>query len=177
MARWYRRYAVFPSERETISHLTVPLFHALGWTPQRMSVEWNRVDIALFDILPRRDANLSVLVEVKRMDRSCFKAVPQARDYALFPGREACRRLVVTDGLRYVVYRRLENTFQGTPDSYLNLAEPRKTYPIWGCEGGDRAMLLMSSGWTDAAQIEPPSPQRHRKQMWSEADTSQVDIP
>jgi hypothetical protein len=158
LARWYRQFDVGPSERETISHLTVPLFHALGWTPQRMSVEWNRVDIALFDTLPRRDANLSVIVEAKRMDESCFKAVSQARDYALLEGREACRRLVVTDGVRYAVYRRLEGAFQATPDSYLNLAEPRKTYPILGCDGGDRAMLLMSSGWTAAAQIEPLRP-------------------
>jgi len=160
MARWYHQTAVLPSEHETISHLTVPLFHALGWTPQRMSVEWNRVDIALFDNLPRRDANLSVVVEAKRMDQSCFNAVPQAQYYALLAGREACRRLVVTDGVRYVVYRRFENTFQAIPDSYLNLAEPHKTYPIWGCEGGHRAMLLMSSGWTDAAQMETPQPDK-----------------
>ena len=122
-----------------------------------MSVEWNRVDIALFNILPRCNENLSVVVEAKRMDESCFKAVSQARDYALLQGREACRRLVVTDGVRYAVHRRLDGSFQATPDSYLNLAEPRKTYPILGCEGGHRAMLLMSSGWTDAVQIEPPS--------------------
>ncbi len=42
IAKWYQR-ANKPSEHETVAYLVVPLLRALGWTPQRMAVEWNRV--------------------------------------------------------------------------------------------------------------------------------------
>ncbi len=65
IANWYARYDS-PSEFETVAYLAIPLLRALGWTPQRMAIEWNNVDIALFDKLPRRDDGLSVVVEVKK---------------------------------------------------------------------------------------------------------------
>src|SRR5216684_1647323 len=43
-----------------------------GWTPQKMSVEWNQVDVALFSELPRNDEHLHVVVEAKKMDNSCL---------------------------------------------------------------------------------------------------------
>jgi hypothetical protein len=54
IAKWYRR-STKPSEHETVAYLVVPLLRALGWTPQRMAVEWNHVDLALFERLPRTD--------------------------------------------------------------------------------------------------------------------------
>ena len=58
IAKWYQRTGG-PSEAETVAYLVIPLLRALGWTPQKMAVEWNSVDIALFSTLPRRDENLS----------------------------------------------------------------------------------------------------------------------
>src|SRR5260370_42567094 len=61
-----------PSEHETVAYLVVPLLRALGWTPQRMAVEWNHVDVALFEQLPRSDKSLRVVAEAKKMDNSCL---------------------------------------------------------------------------------------------------------
>ena len=61
IAKWYNRSAGKPSEYETISYLVVPLLRALGWTPQKMAIEWNRIDVALFTSLPRASESLSVV--------------------------------------------------------------------------------------------------------------------
>ena len=72
IAKWYKKFDN-PSEPETVSYLVVPLLRALGWTPQKMAIEWNRVDVALFNNLPRRDEQLTVVVEAKkRITRACL---------------------------------------------------------------------------------------------------------
>ncbi|NEX23387.1 hypothetical protein G3480_24355 [Thiorhodococcus mannitoliphagus] len=150
IAKWYERHDP-PSESETIAYLTVPLLRALGWTPQRMAIEWNRVDVALFDRLPRSDAQLTVVVEVKPKDRSCLSARSQAQDYAQQPGRDRCQRLIVTDGMRYAVYfKQDDGHFPARPDAYLNLASLRTHYPSLRCQGAREALLYMSADWVPA---------------------------
>jgi hypothetical protein len=87
IATWYQRSAM-PSEHETVAYLVVPLLRARGWTPQRMVVEWNHVDLALFEQLPRSESTLRVVVEAKKMDNSCLSAMSQAMSYA--EGKVAC---------------------------------------------------------------------------------------
>jgi len=52
IAKWYQS-SCNPSEPETVAYLVIPLLRALGWTPQKMAIEWRKVDIALFRSLPR----------------------------------------------------------------------------------------------------------------------------
>src|SRR5208283_2130548 len=66
IAGWYSRAGLDVSEHETIAYLTVPLLKCLGWSPQRMALQREYVDIALFNKLPRDNANLSVVVEAKK---------------------------------------------------------------------------------------------------------------
>ncbi len=146
ISRWYQR-TKSPSEHETVAYLAVPLLRALGWTPQKMAIEWANVDIALFRQLPRENGNLEVVVEAKKKDRACLTARSQAKAYAEQPGRERCNRLVVTDGLRYGVYLRHDGGFRETPDAYLNLTRMRDSYPILGCAGARDALLLLSTDW------------------------------
>jgi hypothetical protein len=143
IANWYQR-AGKPSEHETVAYLVVPLLRALGWTPQRMAVEWNRVDVALFDRLPREDSRLRVVVEAKRMDNACLSALSQAEAYA--KDKPACTRLIVTDGMRYGVYLRDP---QGgfLLHAYLNLVRLRSRYPIYDCGGAEDALLAMAPEW------------------------------
>jgi hypothetical protein len=143
IAKWYQR-SDMPSEHETVAYLVVPLLRALGWTPQRMAVEWNRVDVALFERLPRGDTTLRVVVEVKKMDNSCLTAVPQAMSYA--QGKTACHRLIVTDGLRYGVYTRSAHG-QFRLYAYLNLTRLRHDYPVYECKGAEEALLAMAPEW------------------------------
>ncbi len=148
IASWYRRSRTTPSESETKAYLAVPLLRTLGWTPQRMAVEWGRIDIALFDRLPRSDENLAVVVEVKKLGSSCRSAKTQGAQYARRDGRERCSRLVVTDGIRYGIYVKETNgAFPEAPAAYMNLNRMVRSYPVLGCEGTPKALSLLAADW------------------------------
>lgn len=149
IAKWYDRSEA-PSEHETVAYLVVPLLRALGWTPQRMAVEWNHLDVALFDSLPRESGRLRVVVEAKRMGNACLAAKRQAAGYA--ETHAGCDRLIVTDGLRYGVYLK-------SPDgdfilyAYLNLGRLRDSYAVYPCHGAEEALVAMSPDWRPEAVI------------------------
>ena len=138
IANWYNREVQKPSEHETVNYLVVPLLRALGWTPQRMAIEWNRIDLALFSKLPREKESLLAVVEAKKMNSSCLSAFSQAKHYALLS--ECCERLIVTDGLRYGVFAR-DGKFSSTPHAYMNLTRLRRDYPLYRCKGAQDALL------------------------------------
>jgi hypothetical protein len=131
-----------PSDQETICYLVVPLLLSLGWSQQTAAVQWNYVDVALFDGMPPIDATLACVVEAKLLGRSVFSPLGQAREYALRPGRERCGRLIVTDGIRYALHRRSGDAF--TLKAYLNVLSVRDCYPVLGCGGAVDAVLSMA---------------------------------
>jgi hypothetical protein len=143
IAKWYQRSGM-PSEHETVAYLVVPLLRALGWTPQRMAVEWNHIDVALFERLPRSDQSLQVVVEAKKMNNSCLSAQSQAVAYA--NGKAGCHRLIVTDGLRYGVFVRKEQEAFHLY-AYLNLPRLRRGCPVYECRGAEDALLAMAPEW------------------------------
>ena len=147
IARWYYRTWQKPSESETVAYLVIPILRTLGWTPQKMAVEWNKIDVALFGKTPRDGNNLTAIVEAKKKDSSCIVALPQAKSYA--DNYEGCRRLIVTDGLRYgvYIYDNEKKEFPLTPNAYLNLVRMRKEYPILRCHGAKEAFFLMAADW------------------------------
>ncbi|PTN08092.1 hypothetical protein [Mangrovibacterium marinum] len=144
IARWYIGKEA-PSEFETVAYLVVPILRALGWTPQKMSIEWHNVDIALFDQLPRNDDNLSVVVEAKKKDNSCLTAKSQAQGYA--NGKKNCKRLIVTDGLRYGVYVKKDDEYE--LKAYFNLTDLREKYPVYECLGVKEALTIMTPEWKE----------------------------
>ena len=141
IACWYDGKPT-PSESETIAYLAVPLLRALGWTPQKMAIEWNRLDLALFRALPRGDDSLAVVVEAKQKGRSCLSAFEQAREYAEQEARAGCRKIIVTDGLRYGIFKRSKKGFQLY--AYVNLTRLRSSYPIYKCLGANEGLLAMT---------------------------------
>ena len=144
IAKWYLKYTN-PSEYETNAYLVIPLLKALGWTPQKMAVEWNKVDVALFNKLPRKDENLTVVVESKKKGNSCLTAKSQAESYA--EGKSSCKRLIVTDGLRYGVFVREKSKY--ILYAYMNLTNMRDDYPIYECKGIKSALRAMTPEWND----------------------------
>jgi len=144
IAKWYSKYEN-PSESETVTYLVVPLLRALGWTPQKMAVEWHNVDVALFNQLPRSDENLNIVVEAKKKDRSCLSAKSQAQSYAI--GKEKCKRLIVTDGLRYGVYLKKEDEF--VLYAYFNLTSLKNENPVYECYGVKEALQAMTPEWNE----------------------------
>lgn len=142
IAKWYNKYDD-PSEFETVAYLAIPLLRSLGWTPQKMAIEWHNVDIALFNTLPRTDDALHVVVEAKKKGNSCLTAKSQAQSYA--QGKKNCKRLIVTDGLRYGVYLKERGEFHLY--AYFNITNLKTEYPIYGCHGVKEALRAMTPEW------------------------------
>jgi hypothetical protein len=142
IAKWYKRTSA-PSEFETEAYLIIPLLRALGWTPQKMAIEWNRVDIALFDKLPREDLNLIAVVEAKKKGNSCLTAFSQAENYS--KNKLRCNRLIVTDGIRYGVFIKYGDEY--IRYAYMNLTEFKEKYEIYECAGIKEALWAMTPDW------------------------------
>jgi hypothetical protein len=140
ICNWYSGSTGWPSERETVAYLVVPLLRALGWSPQKMAIEWNSVDIALFKQLPRNDDNLSVVVECKKLNLTCLTAFDQAESYSL--QKPNCNRLIVTDGNRYGVFIKHEGKFK--LQAYLNLTRLRSYYSVYEAGGIQDALFMMT---------------------------------
>lgn len=143
IAKWYQHHEKAPSEFETLTYLVVPLLRALGWSPQKMGIEWHKVDVALFDQLPREDKNLSVVVEVKKKGNSCLTAYSQAQGYSV--GKENCLRLIVTDGLRYGVYLKVKKEYK--LEAYFSLVDLKESSPVYNCKGVREALRIMTPEW------------------------------
>ena len=148
IARWYEQEKLSPSESETINYLVVPLLRALGWTPQRMAIEWNRVDIALFSKLPRERKSLAVAIEAKKIGLSCFSAYGQAKRAA--KNADDCQRIILTEGLRFGVFKK-NGKHEFALYAYLNLRRLRRRYPLYDaaspCLGAQDALLAMTPEW------------------------------
>jgi hypothetical protein len=106
-----------PSEDELIAHFVVPFLRALGWPPERIAVQWRRIDVAVFRALPRTQENCHLVIEAKRLGAGVEGALEQAKGYAAALGYP--RDVIVTDGIRYRMYAG-ERSFE--PVAYANLA-------------------------------------------------------
>jgi hypothetical protein len=111
-----------PAENEMVAHLVVPFLRALGWKPERIAVEWRRIDVALFDDLPRTPERCRIVIEAKRLGSGLEGARRQAKEYVDRLG--VTRDVVVTDGLRYRAFD-CENDFE--PIAYANLAKLKES--------------------------------------------------
>lgn len=144
IAKWYKNKDA-PSEFETVAYLVVPILRALGWTPQKMAIEWRNVDLALFNQLPREDKNLAVVVEAKKKGNACLTSKSQAQGYA--NGKDNCKRLIVTDGLRYGTYLKDNNEYKLY--AYFNLLNLTDGHPIYNCKGVKEALRIMTPEWRE----------------------------
>ena len=100
--------------------------------------------------MPRKKDNVEAIVEVKKMDQPCLTALEQAETYA--KDYKNCRRVILTDGLRYAVYKkRSDNRFGQV--GYLNLRMPRLHYPVFSDGKEDeengivKAVYAMTPEW------------------------------
>ena len=141
-----------PSEHETVTHLVIPLLRSLGWTPQKMAIEFptrlqQKIDVALFENLPREQNSFAIVVEVKKFSYSCMTkaALEQAKKYA--SNSENCRQIILTDGIRYGVFNKNFEETNSESDfelkAYMNLRRLREDYPLYHCKGVQDALLAM----------------------------------
>jgi hypothetical protein len=110
-----------PSENELIAHFVVPFLRALGWPPERIAVQWRRIDVAVFRALPRTPESCHLLIEAKRLGAGVEGALDQAKGYVEALG--VPRDVIVTDGVRYRMYSGARG-FE--PVAYANLARLKR---------------------------------------------------
>ncbi len=106
-----------PNENEMTAHFIVPFLRALGWPQELIAVEWRRIDVALFQSLPRTPQNCRFVIEAKRLGTGLAPARKQAEDYVA--GLGVSCDVVVSDGFRYRLFDH-EKSF--APVAYANLA-------------------------------------------------------
>jgi len=135
LARWYHDHGQDISEHETRTFLIVPILQALGWSEQKMKIEWRNTDIAFFSEVYKKGKELKepcMILESKRIWEGLGYAERQAEGYARdFPG---CSRLVVSDGICYRLYRWENNKWNWK--AYVNLLKLKDRHPYHTEIGG-----------------------------------------
>jgi hypothetical protein len=114
-------FGELPSEDELIAHFVVPFLRAQGWPPERIAVQWRRIDVAVFRSLPRTPENCHLVIEAKRLGAGVEGALEQAKGYVEALG--VPRDVVVTDGIRYRMYA---GAHEFEPVAYANLARLKR---------------------------------------------------
>lgn len=125
LGRWYERHGQDLSEHETRTFLVAPLLLALGWSEQRVKIEWRNLDMALFKEVYKRGQEPCMILESKRMGEGLRYAERQAERYAkLYP---SCLRLVVSDGICYRLYHKEDDKWVWK--AYMNLLKLKDRHP------------------------------------------------
>ncbi len=125
VAKWYRSHGADVGEHEIRTFLIVPLLTSLGWAEQKVKIEWNSIDITLFDTPYSKTSKPLVIIESKRLGDGLRYAPDQAIRYSkTYP---ECNRFVVSDGIRYKLYYKKNE--QWNYSAYMNLLSPQKTHP------------------------------------------------
>ena len=78
-----------PMEDELIAHYVIPFLRALGWSIERIAVEWRNIDVCVFTKLPRIPEHCHYLIEAKRLGAGVEGALDQADWICLGPRRSA----------------------------------------------------------------------------------------
>jgi hypothetical protein len=90
------------------------------------------------------------VVEAKKFKDPIRVAFSQAVSYAEQEGREGCRRLILTDGIKCYVYTRERGgRFSDRPRAYLNLTRLVAEYPLLHLAGAKDALTIMAADWSD----------------------------
>lgn len=125
LANWYRTAEGRPSEHEIVAHCIVPLLRALGWSEQLLGVEWQKIDVAVFDRTPTDVASCIAVVEAKGMNLPLSQAYEQAKGYVETRKLSKCRVIATADESRLFTYRREKDKWPEAPTGYLNTRAPR----------------------------------------------------
>ena len=149
LASWYQSNGQDLSEHEIRTFLIIPILLALGWSEQRIKIEWKHTDISLFrDVFKKgvESASPRVIVETKRMSTGLGHAESQVKTYAeRFP---QCNMLVTSTGERYQLYTKERGKCWDASkmkekhlSAYLNLFSLKDRHPYLAGVGGAPDLL------------------------------------
>lgn len=129
---WYREYgkaSARPDEHEVVAHVILPLLLALGWSEQLLAVEWHKVDLAGFWGTPTTPENCVLVCEAKGLRYGLQNVREQAERYVKELGLHACRKILLTQGGRFYLYRRnADGSWPEEPSGYLNVERIRTNH-------------------------------------------------
>ena len=125
VAKWYHSHGSDVGEHEIRTFLIAPLLISLGWAEQKIKIEWSKIDVALFDTPYSKQSKPLVIIESKRLSDGLRYAADQAIRYT--QSYPACNQLIVSDGIRYKLFRR--KGAEWTYTAYMNLLSPKRTHP------------------------------------------------
>ena len=94
---------------------------ALGWSEQLLAVEWNKIDLAVFQATPRTPDKCALLCEAKSLGHGLQNVLSQARDYCESAKLTNCVKLMLTDGRRIYLDERDGTGWRDTPTGYFNV--------------------------------------------------------
>lgn len=124
LTSWYYAHDRDVLEHEIRAFLVLPLLGALGWSEQCTKLEYQNVDVALFEAAFQMAVKQEpvMLVEAKVFGNGLAYTVDQLATYAAkFP---KCERFVTTNGYRYRTYVRDGDRL--VPHGHVNLLNLRK---------------------------------------------------
>lgn len=143
LVNWYIKNDYNSSEHEIRSFLILPLLFALGWSEQKIKIEYNNIDIALFSESFIGDYKKSpeIIIEAKNF----YNGLSFTREYASkytnkFP---KCNTLITTNGYMYLLFEKVEGNF--VQKSYLNLLNLREHHYLQDKVSGALDCLLKMS--------------------------------
>jgi hypothetical protein len=147
LVNWYRKNRVDASEHETRTFLIIPLLLALGWTEQKLKIEWNKIDIAFFEkpYIQNSSSNTCIsILESKKLWDGLSYAKSQAQTYATkYP---ESNRMIVSDGCCYKLFKREGISWNDHPSAYLNILKPKHRHPFNLDIGGAPDVFLSLMG-------------------------------
>ena len=139
LVKWYHSSGEGVKEHETRTFLIVPLLLALGWSEQRLKIEWKNVDIAFFERPytnednEKEDNECVTILESKKLRAGLSPAESQVKGYA--DKHPKCEKLIVSDGCCYKLFERNEENGWDY-SAYLNILKPKRTHPYKPNVGG-----------------------------------------
>jgi hypothetical protein len=119
LARWYQERDPKVLEHEVVAFLILPLLMALGWSEQKIKLEYKYIDVVLFDrpFTGDYEETPRLILEAKTFSNGLALTHEQINRYSkVFPN---CKRFLVTNGFRYKYFERMGDSL--TEIGYFNL--------------------------------------------------------
>jgi hypothetical protein len=147
LIEWYESTAGAegrPTEHEVVAHIILPMLLALGWSEQLLAVEWNKIDLAIFNETPTDREHCRLVCEAKGMGHGLQNVFAQAVRYTETLRLTTCSKILLADGGRFYLYRRSPaGLWDDQPSGYLNVLKIRENHLLpAGTNAVDTIMAL-----------------------------------
>jgi len=145
LVEWYIKNDPDVLELELRTFLVIPFLLSLGWSEQKIKIEYNNIDIALFSkpFQKKSKSQPQIIIETKSFSDGLSLAKEQSEKYAKnYPD---CKKMITTNGFRYSTFEKDRDIFKQT--SYINLLDLREFDYINNDIGGALKSLLLISNF------------------------------